>query len=292
MIRHFFALLAILSGAIALETPGQTAGPRGPVIRQVDHILVESGDPKALLSFFTDTLQMPAAWPISDSNGFVSGGLGAGDVNLEFFRYADRKEAPARRKQEARFVGLAFEPHPLANALRMLQIRGIPHNPPEPFISTLPRGSQGVLWTTVALPSFARPGMSIFLYECSQAFLKVDVRRKQIGNRLILNNGGPIGFRSVREIVIAATNIQKETAKWSQLMGEPTPQGNWRASAGPAIRLIQENEDRIKEIVFEVESLERAKAFLKQNRLLGSVSSQKVYLNPSKIQKLKIGLVD
>jgi hypothetical protein len=59
-----------------------------PVIRQVDHILIESGDPKALFSFFADTLQLPIAWPISENQGYTTGGVGAGNVNLELFRYA------------------------------------------------------------------------------------------------------------------------------------------------------------------------------------------------------------
>ncbi|HQH26375.1 MAG TPA: hypothetical protein PLP17_03180, partial [Oligoflexia bacterium] len=69
---------------------------------------------------------------------------------------------------------------------------------------------------------------SIFLYEYSPAFLRVDVRRKQLGNRLTLNKGGPLGIQSVYEIVLAAPNVEREKAAWKQLLGEPTPAGHWK----------------------------------------------------------------
>jgi len=290
MIRPVIVLIAVLSNAVCFPASAQTLGRRGPIVRQVDHILVESGDSRALFSFFADTLQLPVAWPLADNRGYASGGLGAGNVNLEIFRYADQKNS--RDVPQSRYAGLAFEPYPLSDALREMKLRGIPQGLSEPYVSTLPKGSQGVLWTTVTLPSFSRPGMSIFLYEYSREFLKVNVRREQLGNRLMLNRGGPLGFQSVKEIVIAATNLQKEKSSWTQLLGKPTPSGTWRAGTGPAIRLIPGPSDQIRELVCKVESLDRAKIFLKKNRLVGSATSNEVSLNLSAVQGLIIRLVN
>ncbi len=292
MIRHGIAFVAVLSSAVYFLTSAQSPGRRGPIVRQVDHILVECGDPRALFSFFADTLQLPVAWPLADNQGYASGGLGVGNVNLEVFRYADQKNAPARRIPQAHYAGLAFEPYPLSNALGEMKLRGIPQGSPEPYVSTLPKGSRGVLWTTVTLPSFSRPGMSIFLYEYSPEFLKVTVRREQLGNRLMLNHGGSLGFQSVKEIVIATTNLQKEKASWTKLLGEPTPSGTWRAGTGPAIRLIPGSSDQIRELICKVESLDRAKIFLKKNRLLGSPALNELSLNPAAVQGLVIRLVN
>ncbi len=292
MLNRSGAFLAILSGVIVLAASAYEAKRKGPVIRQVDRILVECSDPKALFSFFSGTIQLPEAWPLADNGGFISGGLGAGNVIIEFFRYASPKGTPARKIREARFSGMAFEPYPLSNALQELQVRGIPYSPPEPYISTLPKGSQGTLWTTVVLPSFSRPDMSIFLYEYSPAFLNVDVRRKQLGNRLTLNNGGPLGFLSVSEVRIAAANLEKEKSAWRQLLGEQAPSRIWPVGGGPAIRLVQGLKDQIQEIAFKVESLDRARAFLKKNNLLESVLSKEVFINPLRIQGLRIRLVE
>jgi hypothetical protein len=280
------AILLLIIGA------GSHAQRTTPVIRQVDHILVESSDPRALFSFLVDTLQLPVAWPISENQGYVTGGVGAGNVNLELFRYVDPKRASMPGNPQARYSGLAFEPYPLPDALRRLQSVGIPYTPPEPSISTLPNGKQGIAWTTVGLPSVARPLMSIFLYEYSPVFLKVDVRRKQLGNRLTLNKGGPLGLQATSEIIISATNLNKDREIWGRLLGKPTESGNWRAVAGPAIRIAAGDQDRILEIILEVQSLDLARAFLKENKLLGSASGKRVSVNPAKIQGLRISLIE
>jgi hypothetical protein len=289
VVRIHAAAIAILLCILGNEIHAQRTTP---VIRQVDHILIESGDPKALFSFFADVLQLPVAWPVSENQGYITGGVGAGNVSLELFHYADTKRASIPRNPQARYSGLAFEPYPLADALRRLQSVGIPYTPPEPTTSVLPNGKQGIAWTTVGLPSVAKPSMSIFLYEYSPVFLKVDVRRKQLGNRLTLNKGGPLGLLETSEIIITATNLNQDKELWSRLLGKTTESGNWRTFSGPAIRLAAGDQDRIWEITLKVESLDRARAFLKQNKLLGSASGARVSVNPSQIQGLRISLIE
>jgi hypothetical protein len=282
------AIIAILLCAISVGIFAQTARRRGPIIRQVDHILIESGNPKALFSLFTEDLNLPTAWPMAGSKAYISGGVGAGNVNLEIFQYTDRSGILG--KTQARYTGLAFEPYPLSDALTELQTSGIPFSRPEPQYSTLPDGSRGVSLTSLTLPSFSNPGFSIFLYEYSPAFLKVEVRRKQLGNRLTLNDGGPLGFQSVREIVIVAENAKNKQAAWSRLLGKPFSAGAWRVGAGPAIHLVEgQGADRIQSIVLEVKSLDRAKKNLRTKRLLSPDGSS---LNPIKVQQLEIKLVE
>ncbi len=255
-----------------------------PVIRQLDHILIESSDPKALFTLFADILQLPVAWPLSENQGYITGGVGAGNVSLEFFAYRSIPSGLPR----THYYGLAFEPYPLSDALKRLQSLGIPYGSPEPYTTSLPNGTRGVGWTTVALPTISKPAMSVFLYEYSPAFLKVDVRRRQLGNRLTLNNGGPLGLISVREVVIVSSNLKHDTEIWSQLLGASAKAGSWHAGAGPAIRLVQGKGDRIWELTFRVQSLDRAKSFLKTKRLLGSVSANGVSISPLKVQGLQI----
>jgi hypothetical protein len=257
-----------------------------PVIRQVDHILVEAHDPKALFSLFSDPLQLPVAWPFTENDEYVTGGIGTGNLNLEFFLY------PRRRISETNFYGIAFEPYPLADALRRLKSLGIPYSPPETAISDLPNGTRGVAWTTVGLPTLSKPEMSLFLYEYSPEYLRVDVRRKQLGNRLKLNNGGPLGIQSLCEIVISTTRLQEDREVWGKLLGKSAGTAAWSAGGGVVIRLAQGNKNRIHQIAFKVSSLERARAFLKKNRLLGADAPKRLSLNSSKIQGLKIFLTE
>jgi hypothetical protein len=287
MIRKRMAVAIILTAAIlGIRSFAQIR--RVPVIRQLDHILIQSSDPKALFSFFSDTLQLPTAWPISENQGYITGGIGAGNLNLEIFRYPETSRTPGRSPADTQYSGLAFEPYQLNDSLRELQLRGIPYSPPEPYLSTLPNGSRGVAWTTVALHTFSRPGMSVFLYEYSPAFLKVDVTRKQLANRLTLQNGGSLGLLSVDEIVIDSTNPKKDNASWRRLLGKASSSGSWLAGAGPTIRIASGTQDCIREIILQVESLDRAKVFLKKGSLLGPVSGKGILLNRGKVQGLRI----
>jgi hypothetical protein len=248
---------------------------------------VESGNPKTLFRFFTQTLQLPEAWPLTENQGFISGGVGAANVNLEIFRYANRKGV-----SRANYTGLAFEPYPLSDALRELKVRGIPYNKPEPYVSTLPKGKKGTLWTTVGLPSFSHSGMSFFLYAYSPDYLNPAIQRKQLANRITLNRGGPLGFKSVREIVLETADLPAAAEAWQKLLGRPHSDGSWRTVSGPAIRLAKGSGDQIKELVFEVKSLDEAKSFLRQNDLLGAISPQSVTLNQAKTQGLTIRLTE
>jgi hypothetical protein len=287
-----FVLLAILAVILASGVSAQNVKRRAPIIRQVDRILIESGDPKTLYNFFSADLQLPVAWPLAENHGSLSGSVGTGNVNIEIFRYARRKGETPRATARAHYAGLALEPYALSEALPELKARGITCSDPEPYVSTLPNGTQGALWTTVQLPSFSKAGVSIFLYEFSPAFLKVDVRRKQLGNRLVLNNGGPLGILSVRDIVIAAANDEKDRAAWKRLLGEPAAGGNWTLGKSPAIRIVPGVEDQIQKIIFQVKSLSQAKAFLTNKQMLGAASAKEISLNPTKLQGLTLSLVE
>ena len=292
MNRYRIAAIVLLCFGVWAMTSAQKARPRGPIIRQVDHILVASDNPKALFQFFTETLQLPQAWPLAENQGFISGGVGAGNVNLEIFRYTDPKAASLRGTPRARYTGLAFEPYPLSDALQELKVRGIPYGKPEPYISILPKGNKGTLWTTVGLPSFSHSGMSFFLYEYSPDYLNPAIHRKQLSNRITLNKGGPLGFRSVREIVLAASDFAAAAEAWGKLLGRERSPGYWRTVSGPAIRLVKDSKDYLKEIVFEVKSLNEARVFIEKNDFRGTVAPNSVTLYPAKIQGLTIRLVE
>jgi len=282
------ATLSVTAGFLVAEQNGQRITL--PVIRQVDHILIESDDPGVLFEFLTRTLELPVAWPLMDYPGFTSGGAAAGNVNIEILKYAAPRSSAARRRLAARFVGIALEPLPLSDSLPELRARGIPYHSPEAFLSTLPDGSRGTSWTTVSLTQLSKPELSVFLREYSPAFLNVAIRRNQLGGQLVLNQGGPLGIESVDEILLGTKDFQGARARWQQLLAPivPSSKGIWQIGEGPAIHLVGDGKDRIRRIVLKVESLERAKAFLKEKRMLGPASAAEIALHPSAIQGLDI----
>jgi len=101
-------LVLLLLATIPLGAPRQIGKPKmKPIIRQVDHILIQTSDAKYLFDFLADTLQLPVAWPLADYSGFTSGGVAAGNVNIEVLRFADQKESSSTRRSKAHFIQAA-----------------------------------------------------------------------------------------------------------------------------------------------------------------------------------------
>ncbi len=286
------SISAVLVSILCLPIAGAQTRLK-PVIRQVDHILIRADDPQGLFDFFAKSLELPVAWPISEYPGFTSGGVAAGNVNLEVLQYAGARIAAKGKRPEGAFIGLALQPYQLSDCLLRLRERGIDFEPEVRQVSNLPDGSEGTLWTTVTLSRLSSPGMSVFLCEYSPAFLNVEIRRNQLGGQLALRRGGPLGVKSVKEIVIGTPDLAAEKAAWGNLLSRATPPNAafWVAGTGPSIRLTSGNASRIASITLRVESLSSAKDWLERNRMLGAVTAGSVSIKPSSIQGLDIRLV-
>jgi len=281
-------IIAILALMLAPALSQERTKRKGPVVRQADRILIESSNPASLFKFFAETLKLPIAWPLTEQQAYTSGSVSTGDVVLEMYRHGDRKEAPAK----ARYTSISFEPYPLEDALQELRIIGIPYDPAKPYSSVLPDGSEGTVYTTVGLPSLSTQSLPLSLIEYSDQFLQVNVRRKQWGNRLLLDGGGPLGIESMHAIVLEAANYRNYETEWIRLLGKPDKKGYLHAVLGPAFRIVPGSVTGIQRIVLKVKSLARAEAFLQEQQLLGDKEKEEIFLKPSAIQGLRISLVD
>jgi hypothetical protein len=283
-------LRPILIIAVLLCTGLQMhAAKRGPIVRQLDNILIETDDPNALFNFFTETLGLPAAWLPKDSPAYTGGGVGAGNVTFELIRAASRDSHSG-----ARVSGLAFVPYPLGDAIAELQFRKIPHDPPEPYNSVLPNGSEGILWTTVVLSDLSEPDFPVLLREYNPGFLDTEIRRMQLSGRLVLKKGGSLGVQSVKEIILGTGNLVQDRLRWRNLLmpSAPSSVSLWQAGRGPGIRLVTGARRGVQRIVIKVDSLPRARTFLRERNLLGSESGDSISINPAMIQGLAIRLVE
>lgn len=283
------SLIAIAAGIgalwalLAAQVPAQT--PR--IVRQIDHVLIESAEPESLFSLLSETFQLPVVWPMSDYGRFASGGVAAGNVNLEVIR------APAARAGGARsrWAGFALEPEPLVASLAELQARGISHGAPAPFTSKGPDGSAITLWTTVGLPSVSHDAAPVFL--CEYAF-DVPARRRQSLEELRVRRGGPLSIRSVREIVLGSTDVRDLQARWQALLAprQPSPPGVWALGAGPAVRVAAAPQTGVRGLVVTVDSLPEARRFLAERGLLGEARQDQLVLNGPDLTGLNITLVE
>jgi hypothetical protein len=107
-------------------------------------------------------------------------------------------------------------------------------------------------------------------------------------------DGGPLGLRRVAEVVLGARDLRTERERWQRLLAPAAPaaDGAWHLGDGPALRLVHCEADRIKSVVCEVASLDRATEFLAEENLLGSTDGRQARLLTSELQGLDIGLTE
>jgi catechol 2,3-dioxygenase-like lactoylglutathione lyase family enzyme len=282
-------LVAVANFDLAAQ---RTATP----IRRIDHIMIRADDPAKIYGFFTEVLRLPVAWPImSPREGVATGGVGFGNVNVEAIRFPGQKSQTGKDQ----LLGFAFEPSPLAECLAELDRRGIRYGEPRPSISTRPDGSKNTLWTNVTLPQFsdgeaANATMHVFLSEYSPTYTNVDQRRERLRRQLAESGGGPLGVEAVKEVIIGVTDMKVAQGLWQKLLDpiSMSGPGMWQVSDGPAIRLVQAKENTTQGLVITVQSLQRAKTFLRERDLLGTHSEKEATIDPSRIHGLNIRVVE
>ena len=127
-----------------------------PLVQQVDHIIIRVDDSSSnqLFSLLSDTFQLPVAWPLASYPAFKSGGIFAGNVNLELLTVGAQPVGSSHPNIGAHLYGCAFEPYPLSESLQELARRAIPYLPPIPYVQKNATGKQVTVWTNVFLGNF------------------------------------------------------------------------------------------------------------------------------------------
>lgn len=292
-----------------------------PITKRVDHIMIRVTDLAydQLFSFLTQQLQLPLSWPINDAiPGFKTGGVFAGNINMEIFQSGAQQRLLSPEPSQAQFYGIAFEPFDLAAAVQEVDKRGMAHLPLIPVPEGHPSGTMGSMWTLLFFgnllgcdlsryeavmkdardlsPFFSelfRNGMA-FLCEYNKTFANVAQGRLNRQVELKAKNGGPLGLEGTHEIVVGAKNIEAAQKYWQQLFDPiaPTSSGLWHIGDGPAIRLAPHTQDGLLALVWKVTSLERARVFLKEQNMLGVSTEQQLSIAPAKMFGLDIRLVE
>ena len=147
-------------------------------IRQVDHIVIDSDTPEALLRLFTEQLELPVGFPYRSYGSFSSGGVGFGNVILEFIHVQDLHPGLA---------GVALEPEAIQEASSSLDARGLKHGPAKPVYQPDSSGGQRLGWTTMNLHL---PADGFFLCKYN---VSVEPRRARIVRSLMHTEAGLLG---------------------------------------------------------------------------------------------------
>ena len=235
------------------------------LVQQIDHIVIEAADEQAVFEWFTAALALPVAWPVAHWGDIHEGGVCVGDVNLGCNHALDPSSdpAPAIRAVALQPAG-GFE-----TVLPDLDRRGIACSDAfsSPDGMDLPEELLDLPWakgwaTSVVMPW--RQGVPVaffclYNHDCR-------ARRAQDVDRLRSANGGMLGIKRLREIVIESTDPVTDIDAWRRLLSpvpEPEP-GLFSLESGPDLRVVSGGQDRFATLVFEVESRAGAAAGLDQ----------------------------
>ena len=74
----------------------------------LDHLMIETDDPQKLAKEFSETFELPYAWPYSESKDYASVGINFGQLNIEFIKFKLRFGMKACSFNG--FSGVAFIP--------------------------------------------------------------------------------------------------------------------------------------------------------------------------------------
>jgi hypothetical protein len=280
----------------AFSPAGAVAQPIGSVpVGPIDHIMIRAEHPENLFTLFTETFELPVAWPLANRGGVTSGGVGFGNVNVEAIKF------PGQPTAESSLVGFAFEPSSsLSDSLAELDRRGVAYGNLRPFAITASDGTSATLWTNVTLSRFsdsdapADATLHIFLSEYTPEYVDSAQRRERLRTVLAQSDGGPLGIDRVVEVTVGTTNPDVSKELWGELLAPeaPSADGFWTVGDGPSIRVVRAAEAAIQGLVIKVRSLGRAEAFLREQGLLGSVSQDLVMIDPNRVEGLRISLVE
>ncbi|HEX2952688.1 MAG TPA: hypothetical protein VHR47_01740 [Bacillota bacterium] len=229
------------------------------LIAKVDTVMFQVNKPRELFRLFNDTFQLPVAWEYSDFDGYSSGGVKCGNVNLESLSLGS---VPSSVNG---MTGIAFEPGvENKRLLKVLDKRGIEYI----------QHDLGALYSTELLNIL--PGTMVHLVEYKSYAA------------LFMKNGplpeNPAGIEYAQELIIGVNDFAGSRKNWQAMLNpisEISP-GQWQPERGPKIHLIQSESNGILALKLKVKSLAQTEKFLKEAGLFGRKESGSVKTDPEK----------
>jgi len=119
--------------------------------------------------------------------------------------------------------------------------------------------------------------------------------RRALRQRELLDRGGcPLGIESVAQIVIGLRDVAAARRDWGLLLAPPIAgqESVWQVGSGPALRLVADQKDHLVMLRVKVKSLERARAFLKSENLLGLDDAREISLERSHVAGADFRLIE
>lgn len=257
-----------------------------PVVRNLDHVMIEAEDPTALYRLFSEGFGLPVAWEFGDYGGLWSGGVCAGNVNLEFCRFKElrfgHRDGWDFETGQARLGGLAFEPTmPVSEAIGVLSEWGVPFG----------GGQATENWTDLEVKGLLDPPGVVFLAE-----YQFDHDAWQAGHLEAFRAaaGGALGVEGIQEIHVGVRDVEEAAPAWSRFLRDvpAADAAAWRVGDQLILRLVPWGKDEVASMVLRVRSLNQATEFLSDAGMPALETLDGVTLDAALLQNLHVQLVD
>ncbi len=134
----------------------------------------------------------------------------------------------------------------------------------------------------------------LMLCEYNPQLFDVAAWHARLAARLEGKQGGPLGLRRVKELMVELTEDTALWQRWSDLLAPlaPVSPGIWEFPAGLALHLVSGRQNRLLGQVWQVRSLEAAQAHLVERGWRGTVEADCVTLAPTAIGGLALRRVE
>jgi hypothetical protein len=290
-------------------------------VSKVDRLVIRVDDPQPLFHTFTRQMLLPQAWPVTTNPFFTSGGIHLGNLNLEIL-------SAGKGHHPTRLFGIAFQLAPYEHSLPVLEQRGIPHTPPQPFYQVDDQGWQVTAWTNVILggllgdtplsrlfinlshhapektwengslptPLNRRFGLPFLLDRVFHRGMTYAVDYNPAWYALHIHEeplSAGLEVKGVYEVCIGAQNFVRAHRCWQALL-QPHPEihpGIWQLPGDLHLRLVPAAYDGLRGMTIQVQSLNRALQFLNKRDLITSEKNGSARISRKKMHGLDIHLV-
>jgi hypothetical protein len=293
------------------------------LIRGIDRILIHTQDVERVFGRFRHEFGLPVAWPITDCGLLVSGGLHAGNMNIEIGRFTGF-ELPGTW-----FYGLGLAPsQPTWETVNGLVSRKVLHAPPvtvryeepvatrttltflrnlldgqpnTPFWLGRPLGgdtrfcralaalSTWMVGTEAGSMTFSKLLGSSAVFICDNQIDRHQERLTELKtNWQRTRQSGSYGITRIAAVDV---EISTNTACWGRLLDRPNLDANstHSFSMGPSLRFHRGGRNRLLSIEFSCANLESTAQKLIEKRSLVPTDSTKITLSPDRMDGLTIG---
>lgn len=257
-----------------------------PVVKALDHVMIEAEDPTVLYRLFVEGFGLPVAWEFGDYGELWSGGACAGNLNLEFCRFKEKRfgkpDTWDGSDGSARLGGLAFEPTmPISEVVSVLAEWGVPFG----------SGIASENWTELEVKDLVDAPGIIFLVE-----YQFDRDAWQLSHReaFAASAGGSLGLMGVQEIQVGARDVDEASPAWDRFLRD-VPKADtaaWRLAENLDLRMVPWGKDEIASLTLRVKSVERTMAFLEEAGIPALETLDGVALDPTVTQGLHFQLVE